>query len=143
MFRALTRRVRHPLYLIVHRHAPRLQHPLIKLLLLQLRQLLVQLVLIHTSRTSTLCERLRNLLADGVLLAQILHRLIDLVDGQAAVDLLYRVAGVLHGVERLLVDVCRLDAADLALDRHHLRRRLLELVLEGLFAAQGGFGDCW
>jgi hypothetical protein len=138
----LTRRIRHPLYLIVHRHAPRLQHPLVQRLLLQLRQLLVQFILVHSACLRALSESLRNLLADRVLLAQILHRLVDLVDREAAVDVLDGFAGVLHGVQGLLVDVGGFDAADLALDGHHLRRGLLELVLEGLFAAEGGFGDC-
>jgi hypothetical protein len=57
------------------------------------------------------------------------------------VDLFYSVAGVLHGVEGLFVDVGGLDAADLALDGHHLRGGLLELVLKGFFAAEGGFSD--
>jgi hypothetical protein len=126
----------------VHRHAPRLEHPLVQRLLLQLRQLLVQLVLVDPARLRALRQRLRDLLADRVLLAQVLHRLVDLVDREAAVDVLDGFAGILHGVERLLVDVGGLDAADLALDGHHLRRGLLELVLEGLFAAEGGFGDC-
>ena len=126
----------------MHRHAPRLQHPLVQRLLLQLRQLLVQLILVHPARLSTLGKSLRNLLADRVLLAQVLHRLVDLVDREAAVDVLDGFAGVAHGVESFLVDVGALDAADLALDGHHLRRGLLELVLEGLFSAEGGFGDC-
>ena len=99
-------------------------------------------MLVHSARLSALGKSFRNLLANRVLLAQVLHRLVDLVDREAAVDVLDGFAGVAHGVQGLLVDVGALDAADLALDGHHLRRGLLELVLEGLFSAEGGFGDC-
>jgi hypothetical protein len=138
----LTRRTRHPLYLITNRHAPRLQHPLIQLLLLQLRQLLIQLILIYTCGSGALRQRFGDLFAYSVLLAQVFHCLVHLVHCQPAVDRFYRVAGVFHRVERFFVDVGGLDAADFALDGHHLRGGLLELVLEGFFAAEGGFGDC-
>jgi hypothetical protein len=57
------------------------------------------------------------------------------------VDLLHGGAGVLHGVKRLLVDVCGFDAVDFALERHDLRTGLFERVFELFFSAQRGFGS--
>ncbi len=151
--------------LVRHRHGPRVEHLLVELLLLQIGQLVLELVLVDALADAALLERLGNLLADGVLVAEVfpvdeypyqriflricvcspekrgvgestgckgrnVHGLVDLVDGQAAVDLLHGRAGVLHRVQRLLVDVGRLDRGYLALDRHHLRARLVQLVLE-------------
>ena len=39
-------------------------------------------------------------------------------------------AGILHRVERLLVDVCGFDGVDFALEGHDLRAGLLERVFE-------------
>jgi hypothetical protein len=68
------------------------------------------------------------------------HGLVDLVDGQAAVDFLHGLAGVLHGLKRLLVDVGRLDVVNFALERHYLALRLLQGVLVLLLTPQGSFG---
>ena len=51
-------------------------------------------------------------------------------------------AGVLHRVERLLVDVGRLDRVDFALQRHYLALGLLERVIELLLTPQRGLGSC-
>ena len=63
-----------------------------------------------------------------MLLSQVLHGLVHLVDRQAAVNLLHGLLCVLHSVQSLLVDVRRLDRGDFALDGQHLRLGLLELV---------------
>lgn len=68
------------------------------------------------------------------------HGLIHLVDGKLAVDLLHGIAGILHCVERLLVDIRRLDGVDLALQRHYLVLGLLERVLELLLTPKRGLG---
>jgi hypothetical protein len=51
---------------------------------------------------------------------------VDLVDCKTSVYLLHGVAGILHRVQRLLVDICGFDAVDFALEGHDLRARLLE-----------------
>ena len=58
------------------------------------------------------------------------HSLVDLVDGEAAVYLLHGRAGILHRVQRLLIDIRRLYAVNLALERHDLTSRLLERMLK-------------
>ena len=57
-------------------------------------------------------------------------------------DVLHGGAGVLHRVERLLVDVCRLDGVYLALESHDLRLCLLERVLELLLPPEGRLCRC-
>ena len=68
------------------------------------------------------------------------HGLVDLVDGQAAVDFLHGLAGILHGLESLLVYVGRLYVVNLALQRHYLTLGLLQRVLVLLLAPQGSLG---
>lgn len=47
-------------------------------------------------------------------------------------DLLHRSRRALHCVKSLLVNIGRLDAANLPLEGEHLRRCLLQLVLKRL-----------
>ena len=70
------------------------------------------------------------------------HDVVDLLDAEVAVDVLHGLAGVAHGVERLLVDVGRLDRVDLVLEHGDLVRRLLEGVLVRLLSFQSGSGGC-
>lgn len=62
------------------------------------------------------------------------HDVVDLVDGQAGVYLLHSGSGVLHSIQRLLVDVGCLDGVDFPFQRHDLRARLLEGVLKLLLS---------
>lgn len=48
------------------------------------------------------------------------HDGIDLVDCKAGMYLFHGGACVLHGVQRLLVNICGFDAVDFALERHDL-----------------------
>lgn len=57
-------------------------------------------------------------------------------------DVLHCGAGVLHCVEGLLVDVCGFDAVDFALERHNLRLRLFEGVLEYFLLSEGCLCRC-
>jgi hypothetical protein len=68
------------------------------------------------------------------------HGLVDLVDGQAAMDFLHGLAGVLHSLEGLLVYVCRLYVVNLPLQRHYLTLGLLQRVLVLFLAPQGSLG---
>jgi len=70
------------------------------------------------------------------------HDVVDLVDGQACVYLLHGRARVLHRIQCLLVDVCRLDAVDFALECHNLRAGLFERVLKLFLSPQCCFGRC-
>lgn len=54
------------------------------------------------------------------------HGLVDLLDRQSTVNLLHGLAGLLHRLERLLVDVGRFDRVDLLLERRDLSRGLFE-----------------
>ena len=83
-----------------------------------------------------------NLFADGVLLFQILHGSVDLVDSETAVNRLHGLGSVAEGVEGLLVDVCSLYTGNLALEVHDLRRRLFQRCLELLLLSQGILGGC-
>lgn len=57
-------------------------------------------------------------------------------------DLLHGCAGVLHGDEGFLVDVCGFDGVDLLLEHGDLPVGLLEGVLVLLLAFEGVAGDC-
>lgn len=83
-----------------------------------------------------------NLFADGVLLLEIFHGSVDLVDGQTAVNRLHGLGSVAEGVKGLLVDVCSLYTGDLALEVHDLRRRLFQRRFELLLLSQGILGGC-
>ncbi len=74
-----------------------------------------------------------------MLLPQFVHGCVYLVDCQIAVDLLHRGAGVLHCVERFLVNVGGFDGVDLLLDLAYLGVGLLEGALVQLFTAEGCF----
>lgn len=71
-----------------------------------------------------------------------IHCLVHLVGRKLAVDLLHSLARLLHGCQRLAVDVCRLDRVDLLFQRSYLRNRLLHRVFMGLLASQGRLGRC-
>jgi hypothetical protein len=58
-------------------------------------------------------------------------------------DLLHGAAGILHGVERLLVDVGRLYVVDFSFQRHDLALGLLESVFKLLFSPKSSFGGCF
>lgn len=57
-------------------------------------------------------------------------------------NLLHGLARLLHGRQRIAVDVCRLDVVDLLLQRRDLLFRLLQRALVRLFPSQRGFGGC-
>lgn len=57
-------------------------------------------------------------------------------------DLCHGVAGLLHRVQRLLVDVGSLDRIDLLLELRDLRLRRLEVLLVELLPSESGLGDC-
>ena len=57
-------------------------------------------------------------------------------------DVLHRLAGVLHRQQRFLVDVRGFDGVDLVLEHGYLRGGLLEGVLVGLFALEGCARRC-
>ena len=69
------------------------------------------------------------------------HCSIDVLHGHLAVDLLHGGAGVLHGDEGFLVDVCGLDGVDLLLEHGDLAVGLFERVLVLLLAFEGVAGD--
>lgn len=58
------------------------------------------------------------------------HYIVDLVDCETGVDLLHGRASVLHRIQRLLINIRRLDAINLLLERHDLGARLLEGMLK-------------
>ena len=58
-------------------------------------------------------------------------------------DLLHGGAGVLHGDEGFLVDVCGFDGVDLLLEHGDLPVGLFEGVLVLLLAFEGVAGDCF
>lgn len=58
--------------LIRHRHRPRLQHLIIQLLLLHLRQLVIQLRLVDRLAKRGIRDGIRNLLAQRVLFPKVL-----------------------------------------------------------------------
>lgn len=70
------------------------------------------------------------------------HGLVHLIHRKLAVDLLHSLAGLLHGGQRLAVDVGRLDSVDLLLQRPYLGRRLLQVVLVSLLPLQGSPRGC-
>jgi hypothetical protein len=63
-----------------------------------------------------------------------IHDVVHLVDGQASMYLLHSSARILHGIQRLLVDVGRLDRVNLLLQRHDLCACLLERVFKLLLS---------
>lgn len=58
------------------------------------------------------------------------HDIVNRIDCETRMYLLHGVSGVLHSIQRLLVDVRGFDGVDLALEGHDLRARLLKRVLE-------------
>ena len=70
------------------------------------------------------------------------HCSIHILHGHLAVDLLHGSAGVLHGDEGFLVDVCGFDGVDLLLEHGDLAVGLFEGVLVLLLTFEGVAGDC-
>ena len=70
------------------------------------------------------------------------HYLIDLFDGQRAVDFFHGFAGIVHGEEGFLVDVRGFDRIDLVLEHGDLGGGLFKGVLVSLFALQCCPGSC-
>ena len=64
------------------------------------------------------------------------HRLVDLLHREFAVYLLHGLAGLLHRLQRLAVDIRRLDGVYLLLERADLTQGLLQGVLVRLLAFQ-------
>lgn len=52
----------------------------------------------------------------------------------------HRISGVVHGVQGLLVDVCRFDGIHLLFELHNLVLGLFEVFLVQLLSSQGCFG---
>jgi hypothetical protein len=75
-----------------------------------------------------------------MLFPQFIHCSVDLVDREVPVNLLHCLPGVLHRVERFLVDIGRFDRVDLLLDLGDLRRGLFEGAFVEFLAAEGCFG---
>lgn len=139
--------------LIRYRHRPRLQHLIIQLLLLHLRQLIIQLRLINRLTKRGICDSVRDLLAQRVLFPKVLpvkllvpkylhgwgksiHSLIHNIDIQLAMNLLHSLSSLLHRRQRLTIDIRRLDRVDLLLQRRDLRQGLVERVFMLLLALQ-------
>jgi hypothetical protein len=57
------------------------------------------------------------------------------------VHALHGIAGIVHGIQRFLVDVGRLDRVHLLLELDDLVLRLFEVFLVKLLPSQGGFGS--
>lgn len=70
------------------------------------------------------------------------HCLVHFVDSETAMDLLHCRAGVLHGIKSLLVNICRLDAVNLALECHYLSSGLVKGVLKLFLPSECGFRSC-
>ena len=70
------------------------------------------------------------------------HCSVYVLHGHLAVDLLHGRAGVLHGDEGFLVDVCGFDGVDLLLEHGDLAVGLFEGVLVLLLAFEGVAGNC-
>ncbi len=68
------------------------------------------------------------------------HGSVDVLHGHLAVDLLHGSAGILHGDEGFLVDVCGFDGVDLLLEHGDLAAGLFEGVLVLLLAFEGVAG---
>ena len=71
-----------------------------------------------------------------------IHYLINLINGQAAVNIFHSLAGVLHGKQSFLVDVCGLDGIDLIFEHRDLSGGLFKGVLMGLLSFEGCSGGC-
>jgi len=69
------------------------------------------------------------------------HCRIDLVDGEATVYLLHSIAGILHSIQRLLVDICGLYAVDFTFECHYLGGCLLKSMFKLLLAPQRSLGN--
>lgn len=132
----------HAVDLVVYRHGAGLEHGIVQLFLLQVCKLRLEFVVVDGICGGTLGEGAGDFLADRVLLLEIFHGSIDLVDCQATVNGLHGLGGVAQGVESLLVDVCRLYTGNLALKVHDLSRRLFQGGLELLLLSQSVLGGC-
>ena len=69
-----------------------------------------------------------------------LHCLVDLVHVHLAVDLFHGGAGIFHGEEGFLVDICGFDGVDLLFEHGDCGRGLFQGVLELLLAFEGVAG---
>ena len=65
------------------------------------------------------------------------HCNVDVFHGHLAVDFFHSFAGVLHGDEGFLVDVCGFDGVDLLFEHGYLAGGLLEGMLMLLLAFEG------
>lgn len=70
------------------------------------------------------------------------HSNVDVFHSHLAVDFFHSFAGVLHGDEGFLIDVCRFDGVDLLFEHGDLAGGLFEGVLMLLLAFEGVACSC-